>query len=141
MFVRAYVYVIEFQAQMFSFFCLSFETCGLVTNGHVFLSLTYAPARVCFVCVRMLSSPPVMPTSQTCCLTQMSAIWEVWSAWSAAAPTLWPMAAEPTVRRPRGWPSASITSRASNAVMWPDTWARSKHTGVNTQRHMYTHDD
>lgn len=88
------------------------------------------------LCVCLCASLPVMPTSQTCCLTPKTVIWAVWSVWSAAARTLWPMAAELTTRPPRGWPSACITSRASNAVMWPDTWARSEHANTNT--HGYT---
>lgn len=62
-------------------------------------------------------SLPAMPTSQTCCLTQKTVIWAVWSVWSAAALILWPMDAELTMRPPRGWPSACITLRASNAAM------------------------
>lgn len=88
------------------------------------------------LCVCLCASLPVMPTSQTCCLTPKTVIWAVWSVWSTAARTLWPMAAELTTRPPRGWPSACITSRASNAVMWPDTWARSEHANTNT--HGYT---
>lgn len=123
--MRTYVYVIEFSAHQFCLLCLILSEWAC-NNGHVFPSLTYPPAFVS-LCVCMFSSSPAMPTSQTCCLTQTSAIWAVWSVWSAAALTLWPMAVEPTVRPPRGWPNASITSRASNAVMWPDTWARSEH--------------
>lgn len=52
-----------------------------------------------------------------------------------AAPTLWPMDAELTARLPRGWPSASITLKASNAVTWPDTWARSELT--HSELHLY----
>lgn len=99
-----------------------------VHNGHAFHSLPWVPACVCdcvfvFTCVCVFSSS-AMPTSQTGCLTQMSVIWAVWNT---GARILWPMAAELTVRLRRGLPSASITSRASNAAMWPDTWARSEH--------------
>ncbi len=70
-----------------------------------------------------VSTNLVMPTSQMHCATLS---WAAWTRWRGAARILSPTAAASTQMLPNDWPSGSSFWRASSAVTWHDTWARSE---------------
>lgn len=77
-----------------------------------------------------VSANLVMPTSQMCCATRTLS-WAAWTRWRGAARILSPTAAASTQMLPNDWLRGSSIWRASSAVTWHDTWARSERLCVN----------